>query len=326
MFKLIRIPAIALVAANLFAAPALAQPNIFKQTVSLNGVDATVQVVQSTVNDFQIQFRFHSEVTGVGCLSAYQDMRYQLLDGTGRLISVNQSALQNHPSEEYGTVNHVISSNRNRLVNCNSVGQDRLVRAFISALYPQLAAGTYRLQIAFAPRGTRGVDFAAVYIAINPSPSESPMSDARAAPENLVELRLDASKPVVREGQGIQVRVIAVNHSSETIGVAQITPWEAVRLHVLSNGREIIPSRIGSGIRNRGGNLVPGVMNPGQTWVFRTFVDPSPYYPISAWGFWQVPPGRHTIFATPAAAPMRVNKRWTGLKTWSNGIMVTVEP
>ncbi len=150
-------------------------------------------------------------------------------------------------------------------------------------------------------------------------------ANALSAPENLVELRLDALKHVVRKGERILVRVTALNRSSEIIGVMQLVPWEVVDLHVLSDGHAIIPSRIGSGIRNRG--AISAVLRPGQSWIFQTYVDPGSYYPIEAWGYWQVPPGRYTIFATPHfGITIRSARRSAQIKSWSNGVIVTVEP
>jgi hypothetical protein len=144
-------------------------------------------------------------------------------------------------------------------------------------------------------------------------------------PENLVELRLDALKPVVRKSEPILVRVSALNHSSEVIGVIQYVPWEVVDIHVLSDGHAIIPSRIGSGIRNRG--AITAMLRPGQSWIFEAYSDPGSYYPLSSWGYWEVPPGRYTIFATPHfGIHIRSSRRWGPVKSWSNGVIVTVEP
>lgn len=130
-------------------------PSLLNQRVVLGDVAATVIVYPPGGNEFYIQVHFESSTYPIGCLSAYQDLQYELFDATNnRTIPINQQAVEHPPFNEGQVVNHVVKgANTGSPCSSNAPMGVWKARARLSVLYPNLPPGKYTLQIIFAPRG-----------------------------------------------------------------------------------------------------------------------------------------------------------------------------
>lgn len=159
----------------LFAATALPRcfvsaSELLHQMVVVGGVAATVSIKPYPFvrNDFIIQAEFKSPTYPVGCLSAYDDLRYELRASDGHIIPVSQQALKHPPQEDHIIMHPVIGGPpRDCALNTNN-GVWRVQSEF-STLYPNVPRGKYALQIIFAPHGAaQQATFAPVPISIEP--------------------------------------------------------------------------------------------------------------------------------------------------------------
>jgi hypothetical protein len=81
----------------------------------------------------------------VNCLSVYKDLKYVLLDRSGRVMTIDQDAWRTHldtTTENYTQY------------KCQNLppSQEKESYAYLKDLYPDAAAGRYSLQITVAPR------------------------------------------------------------------------------------------------------------------------------------------------------------------------------
>lgn len=159
-----------------------------------------------------------------------------------------------------------------------------------------------------------------------PTPPLRPQGDN--PPHDLVSLRLNASKHVYANGEPVLIQVSVINRSAQTVRVAKVTPWEAATLVVVREGQPVAPSGTGSGVRNR--TPVNADLLPGQSWIYVAYPEAEPYNAISNWGYWKLPTGHYTIFATPALAPVKTtsSKHWTlaSRQSRSNAIDIDIAP
>lgn len=156
---------ISLLAALTAPGHATPAPWLLNQKVTVNDVAATISIPAGET-DFMILVKFQSQKFPVGCLSAYRDLQYELLDAKGAIVPVSQRTLQ-HPPPEQSVFNHVIKGSTGHPCSENAPMGVWNVRAQFSALYPNLPQGRYTLQITFAPRGTgRQANFTPVKISI----------------------------------------------------------------------------------------------------------------------------------------------------------------
>lgn len=131
--------------------------SVFNQTVRLGKVAATVNVIPISRNGAPgLNFTFHSlgsSVYPVGCLSVYEDIRYELLDQTGHLVPIDQDVLRHPPYSGPSVISHAPANMTGRRPTCDSpIVHEWFGFTSVALLYPHLAPGKYVLQMTFAPR------------------------------------------------------------------------------------------------------------------------------------------------------------------------------
>jgi hypothetical protein len=162
--------AIIILLAVVRAASAASTPSwwLLNQKVTVSDVTATVGVYPMGRNEFNIQASFESSRFPVGCLSAYRDLQYKLLDANSRIVPVSQQTLE-HPPCNGQWVNHAVTGATAHPCSSNAPTGVWNEIARLSALYPNLPPGRYTLRISFAPRGIgQQADFTPVQISIEP--------------------------------------------------------------------------------------------------------------------------------------------------------------
>jgi hypothetical protein len=164
--------ALGFIASSAMVAPCGAS-GLLDESVTAGGVKVTINVVQPTRNEYLIEAKFESSSYPVGCLSAYRDLHYELLDSHNHVIPIDAATVA-HPPYEGQVNNHVTSDmvgKPPRPCAENAPGGIWPARAILSDLYPQLAPGDYMLHVSFAPHGSAQLaEFHPVRIEIVPAP------------------------------------------------------------------------------------------------------------------------------------------------------------
>jgi hypothetical protein len=135
---------------------AISAPNqaLLNQRVTLDGISVAVYIGPSVDYPHSGNFVravFHAPKGSpleVGCLSVNQDFRYQLRNGVGAIIPVNQQALNVHDLTPGQSIPVGVYPCANAHAGGTSVKWMPL-----ATFYPNLPPGTYTLQVTFAPRG-----------------------------------------------------------------------------------------------------------------------------------------------------------------------------
>jgi hypothetical protein len=156
--KPMRTGSLILAASLLFGAMAVSsvsQQLVSKQTVTVAGLSATISVEDySNLVPARLFIVADWKSVGntkypIGCLSVYHDLRYELRDSAGRLIPINQDAVQYPVYDGPAVLNHMSTIHP---LTC-AQRPPYPGKAALQALYPYLPGGDYTLQITFAPRG-----------------------------------------------------------------------------------------------------------------------------------------------------------------------------
>jgi hypothetical protein len=79
---------------------------MFEQTVKIDNITATVRIIGTAGNAYQVDAEFSSPSYPVGCLSVYRDLRYQLRDSANRIVPIDAETLK-HPPYEMQTITHM---------------------------------------------------------------------------------------------------------------------------------------------------------------------------------------------------------------------------
>ena len=165
-----------IVAVCLTAAPwtsALAEPvrELLHQTVSVDGhrqrplLRASINtVVTASMSIFRAS---RGSTVHIACLSSHRDLRYELRDSSGKVVPINEQALK--PYGESTWAGPVYVKGKGKDVPCaDQEWQQTKLVTILAPLYPDLAPGTYTLQITFAPRGhTHQARFAPIRITVD---------------------------------------------------------------------------------------------------------------------------------------------------------------
>lgn len=168
--------ACAVIVASLPAGPwvpagAAPVPEVLHQTVYVDGSSAEAIITpdyQHGGHRVDVIFRASKgSAVRIACVSAYRDVHFELRDGAGNVIPINQQALENPRYGESSDVWSVSKSGSEIPCADQALQQQKLV-AFLTPLYPHLSPGSYTLRIAFAPRGrTQRAKFAPVRISVD---------------------------------------------------------------------------------------------------------------------------------------------------------------
>ena len=150
---------LAMVVVALTNVPADAQPPtpMVLETVKAGDISATVRV-DEVVSDGEsmLGFSFTSNTSSypVRCLSVFRDVQYDLRDNRGHMIPVNPTIFTNPPYSGTKIQSVPYTPNPSATpMRCDAERHKAYGQTLLRTLYPHLEAGTYTLNMTFAPRG-----------------------------------------------------------------------------------------------------------------------------------------------------------------------------